>query len=308
MSSTSSASSPVPFEGDYSFVNVVTDGTWPDSWGKPPKTRKRITKQQLEMLEDLFRLHSHPSREERQMLAVKTGMELRSVTIWLQNKRQLVKKNAKASAEARSSASTPSSAGSPESAPQRITASPSPEDDMTRAPLLPRPSLDRVASLSEYPSPVRPVNSKSSEETQPLWNHMPSSPPTSPPPPVSTKAVSRVRSSNGVLHKTSGRPYPPLSRTASVDSATTCVSSTSTSRQRDTERAKYIKPSLTLEWACAQAAKRQVKEDDATHAIEDNVMIQRSLSQASTVTEPEDVSASPDEMQAALALCGLLHS
>lgn len=70
----STSASPTPFETEFSFVNVVTDGTWPDSWGKPPKTRKRITKEQLELLEGLFAKRSHPTREERQMLADKTGM------------------------------------------------------------------------------------------------------------------------------------------------------------------------------------------------------------------------------------------
>lgn len=297
----STSPSPASFETEFSFVNVVTDGTWPDSWGKPPKTRKRITKEQLELLEGLFAKRSHPTREERQMLADKTGMELRSVTIWLQNKRQLIKKNAKASAQDPSSSgsgsSTPTSASSP---PARATESPAPSEEerpTTRARA--RPSLDRVASLSEYPSPVRPITHKNtSQPEQPLLSHMPSSPPDSPPRPssaVPTRSSSRVRN----LHKTAGRPYPTLSRTASVDSAVTDVSSASSSttasssrRQREAERAKLVKPGMTLEWACAQAAKRPSHGDE----------------EMKPVVKEEDVEASSDEMQAALALCGLLNS
>lgn len=80
MAGTASTSSPATFDGDYSFINVVPDGnSWAD-WSKAPKTRKRITKDQLEMLEAHFRITSHPSREERQMLALKTGMYVPNVS------------------------------------------------------------------------------------------------------------------------------------------------------------------------------------------------------------------------------------
>ena len=74
MSTPPSSAAASPTDPNYAFVNVVTDGNWPDSMGKAPKTRKRITKTQLAMLEELFRQCSHPSREERQTLAAKTGM------------------------------------------------------------------------------------------------------------------------------------------------------------------------------------------------------------------------------------------
>jgi len=38
------------------------------------RTRKRFTKQQLVMLEDLFHRNSHPSREDREAVAKAGGM------------------------------------------------------------------------------------------------------------------------------------------------------------------------------------------------------------------------------------------
>ncbi|KAL4246282.1 Homeobox DNA-binding [Abortiporus biennis] len=52
------------------------------------RTRKRFTNSQLIMLEQLFHQCSHPSREAREALAKDAGLELRSVTVWFQNKRQ----------------------------------------------------------------------------------------------------------------------------------------------------------------------------------------------------------------------------
>lgn len=59
---------------NYSFVNLGTDGSWPDCWGKPPRPRKRISQAQLSQLEKLFARETHPTREERMYLANQIGM------------------------------------------------------------------------------------------------------------------------------------------------------------------------------------------------------------------------------------------
>ncbi|KAG8996539.1 hypothetical protein FRB94_008210 [Tulasnella sp. JGI-2019a] len=327
---TLATSSTASFDGDYSFVHVSAEGGWADCWGKPPKTRKRITKEQLDMLEDLFRTNSHPSREERQTIAVRTGMELRSVTIWLQNKRQLIKKNASKGSPSGTPApsipsrpSTPSvSASNPSDATRSRTLTPPAPCDSDNKPTIKlekRPSLECVASLSEHPTPGRDMAIKTEHEAQqPIWKHMPSSPLGSPPRPVSSRLLSRSRDSASVLRKAAGRPYPaPLTRTSSVDSAVTSVSAPSSRRNRETERASYLKPGYTLEWACAQATKRQVKEE----LIEEQVIkMEEETDGASSVACPvsspvsdatsrSEARSKPteDEMQAALALCGMLQ-
>ncbi|KAI8981340.1 hypothetical protein BD414DRAFT_419864, partial [Trametes punicea] len=54
----------------------------------PRRTRKRFTSQQLMMLEHLYHQASHPTREQREQLAKDAEIDVRSVTVWFQNKRQ----------------------------------------------------------------------------------------------------------------------------------------------------------------------------------------------------------------------------
>ncbi|KAI9569406.1 homeobox-domain-containing protein [Boletus coccyginus] len=175
------------------------------------RTRKRFTSVQLMMLEQLFHQSSHPTREEREAVAQAAGMEMKSVTIWFQNKRQTERKVAlhhatnqpteahraasfpiPSSSPSALSASTSSSATShPIRTPHTRTLSTShshsahahtPRRKIT--PPRPRPSLDRVATRSESRlppprTPTRPHNPRAS-----LWDNMPSSPlapPSSPP-------------------------------------------------------------------------------------------------------------------------------
>ncbi|THH33460.1 hypothetical protein EUX98_g746 [Antrodiella citrinella] len=59
---------------------------------KSKKPRHRMTNRQLEHLESLYQRSTHPSRQEKEALANKVGMDTRTVTIWFQNRRQLAKK------------------------------------------------------------------------------------------------------------------------------------------------------------------------------------------------------------------------
>ncbi|KAJ8472531.1 hypothetical protein ONZ51_g8459 [Trametes cubensis] len=55
----------------------------------PKRTRKRFTSLQLMMLEHLYHKASHPTREQREQLAKDAEIsDVRSVTVWFQNKRQ----------------------------------------------------------------------------------------------------------------------------------------------------------------------------------------------------------------------------
>ncbi|CCM02253.1 uncharacterized protein FIBRA_04336 [Fibroporia radiculosa] len=57
------------------------------------RTRRRFTNAQLMMLEHLYRQTTHPTRVQRDDLAKEGNMELRSVTVWFQNKRQTDRRN-----------------------------------------------------------------------------------------------------------------------------------------------------------------------------------------------------------------------
>ncbi|KAI0354722.1 hypothetical protein OH77DRAFT_1590471 [Trametes cingulata] len=61
-------------------ADVIVDG--------PKRTRKRFTSIQLMMLEHLYHKASHPTREQREQLAKEAEIDVRSVTVWFQNKRQ----------------------------------------------------------------------------------------------------------------------------------------------------------------------------------------------------------------------------
>ncbi|KAG2141041.1 homeobox-domain-containing protein [Suillus clintonianus] len=154
------------------------------------RTRKRFSTVQLMMLEQLFHRTSHPTREEREALASTAGMEIKSVTIWFQNKRQTERKVALHNAtnvsneDASSSPLTHGHASSSRHVHSRsvsISGLHTPRRRIT--PPRPRPSLDRVAARSESRlqpprTPTKPHNPHAS-----LWDNMPSSPlaPASPP-------------------------------------------------------------------------------------------------------------------------------
>ncbi|QRW15431.1 homeobox domain protein [Ceratobasidium sp. AG-Ba] len=83
---------PVPSDFASSTQMVVTlDGA--PSLRPSVKSRKRVTPHQLKHLERVFASETHPSRGSREELARDLGMELKSVTIWFQNKRQSIKRN-----------------------------------------------------------------------------------------------------------------------------------------------------------------------------------------------------------------------
>lgn len=137
------------------------------------RTRKRFTKQQLVMLEDLFHRNSHPSREDREAVAKAGGMEIKSVTIWFQNKRQTERKSA---AGNYGSLNIPHLAHQP---PSRRASSPT-FTNRSALTTSSRPSLDRVASRSELRPPAPRTPSKRLDPSATLWDNMPSSPITDP--------------------------------------------------------------------------------------------------------------------------------
>ncbi|KAI6012721.1 homeobox-domain-containing protein [Pisolithus orientalis] len=165
------------------------------------RTRKRFTSVQLVMLEQLYHRTSHPSREEREAVAQAAGMEMKSVTIWFQNKRQTERKVAlhhtanpsqtevhrpahaeRGSTSSHASSSCSTSLHSPRLFHSRKTSISSLHQKNT--PPRSRPSLDRVATQSESRLPPPRTPTKPRDPFASPWDNMPSSPlapPASPP-------------------------------------------------------------------------------------------------------------------------------
>ncbi|KAF8130637.1 homeobox-domain-containing protein [Boletus edulis] len=175
------------------------------------RTRKRFTSVQLMMLEQLFHQSSHPTREEREAVARAAGMEMKSVTIWFQNKRQTERK------ALHHATTQPTHAHAHRAAPFVISVytllavrlhvdinvwhrpgHPTPSALHTRTlstthvhtphrkitPPRPRPSLDRIATRSESRLPPPRTPTRPHDPYASLWDNMPSSPlapPASPP-------------------------------------------------------------------------------------------------------------------------------
>ncbi|KAJ7853548.1 homeodomain transcription factor [Mycena olivaceomarginata] len=142
------------------FINESTDAT-------TRRTRKRFTNAQLMMLEQLFHQNSHPSREQRESVARSANMEVKSVTIWFQNKRQTERRTTLASGRVLPTVIINSSRDS-----YSYSRPPSPHLHLRLAP----PSLDCVASRSELRAPAPRTPSRRHNPHAPLWENMPSSP------------------------------------------------------------------------------------------------------------------------------------
>ncbi|KAJ7472271.1 homeobox-domain-containing protein [Mycena galericulata] len=152
------------------------------------RTRKRFTNAQLTMLEQLFHQNSHPSREQREMCARSCNMEVKSVTIWFQNKRQTERRTTLASgrvpppviikhhhrrAPSPAPSHSPSMASAASSRSRSTTTSTSASSTSSASR---RPSLDCIASRSELRAPAPRTPSRRHDPRAPLWENMPSSP------------------------------------------------------------------------------------------------------------------------------------
>ncbi|KAM6498830.1 homeodomain transcription factor [Amanita muscaria] len=138
---------------------------------KIPRKRKRFTSAQLAMLETLFHRNSHPTREEREGVARTGAMEVKSVTIWFQNKRQTERRVAllNSTDTGRSLVTTTALAST-----SNRTHSP------TFSTASSRPSLDSVASRTELRTSTPHTPTRRRDLGGNLWDNMPSSPIASP--------------------------------------------------------------------------------------------------------------------------------
>ncbi|GJE85805.1 homeobox domain-containing protein [Phanerochaete sordida] len=142
-----------------------------------PLGRRRMGPEQLQALQSLYDVNTHPSKAQRTQLARELDLDIKAVNIWYQNKRRSMKKKLAAWREAESgtaSASTASPRMHPAFRPSpRYTldfVATSRERTDTRPPLRPRPPVARGADgcsdrLAAYDAPEN------------IYELIPSSPP-----------------------------------------------------------------------------------------------------------------------------------
>ncbi|KAF9256750.1 hypothetical protein L218DRAFT_1081220 [Marasmius fiardii PR-910] len=182
--------STIPISRSSSLTSVASDDA-----DAARSRRKRFSNVQTMMLENMYRHNPRPSRQERETLSKAGQLDIKSVTIWFQNKRQSERKSVSHRVEGNQLPNQRrTSSGS-----SRHSRSP-PVDQRSRSLPVPlsssfppavRPSLERVASRSELTQPPEPQTPKrrlctaTGQNNLPLWECMPSSPPLpleSPPP------------------------------------------------------------------------------------------------------------------------------
>ncbi|KAI9065940.1 hypothetical protein FKP32DRAFT_1756428 [Trametes sanguinea] len=157
----------------------------------PPATRKRLAPAQTSALVSVFEVKTHPSREERALLAAELGMELKAVNAWFQNKRRTLKKNCAGCGWSKGSL--------PENKHVR------PVNGLKALPRSESPiSLERVASSHELPYKPKPIfapralprvphtprrRAAAVDTSREIWEYLPSSPPTRPSSPGHAEAL-----------------------------------------------------------------------------------------------------------------------
>ncbi|KAH8094657.1 homeobox-domain-containing protein [Cristinia sonorae] len=183
--------------------STPSTGHTSDGGNSTKRTRKRFTNPQIIALEQVFHQTSHPTREQREAVASATGLELRSVTVWFQNKRQTERKNLLCYGPNFGKEPDdppvvfPMAHGTSAARPPSLTSNASYQRSIRHSihahrPQLSsqrRPSLDSVASRCERPqarpkTPTRlrtysspdPNHLGGTSSTSALWENMPSSP------------------------------------------------------------------------------------------------------------------------------------
>ncbi|EIW87026.1 hypothetical protein CONPUDRAFT_161643 [Coniophora puteana RWD-64-598 SS2] len=144
-----------------------------------PYIRRRVSPAQLNALQHLFEIKSHPTRQERNMLASEIGMDIKAVTTWFQNRRSAVKRRSHAWKE-----NVPFTDARSQKHAHRFDSKASRSSRIRSS-----ASLDQVAALSERPQPpsIAPSGTIASPVTpkkrrvgpaadKQLWEYMQSSP------------------------------------------------------------------------------------------------------------------------------------
>ncbi|KAJ7905027.1 homeodomain transcription factor [Mycena leptocephala] len=274
------------------FINESTDAT-------TRRTRKRFTNAQLMMLEQLFHENSHPSREQRESVARSANMEVKSVTIWFQNKRQTERRTTLASGRVPPPVIINTSRGNYQRAPSPVqsssmvrspsTASSASSASTTSTSASKRPSLDCVASRSELRPPAPRTPSRRHNPHAPLWENMPSSPLG---PHFSPPARDYVDFGNDQRTRTLEWACARRRLVGKAERGLALPVLTSDDEDTDVEPDEAVTPPSTWDDGDARWAvnsRRDAKKNEERTVV-------------SKPGEPDD-----DTMRAALALCGLMR-
>ncbi|KAJ7254660.1 hypothetical protein B0H12DRAFT_1233319 [Mycena haematopus] len=257
------------------------------------RTRKRFTNAQLMMLEQLFHQNSHPSREQRESVARSADMEVKSVTIWFQNKRQTERRMTLAGGRVPPTANTNSSRGdyprAPSPIPSPSVASSASSASTTSTSASRRPSLDCVASRSELRAPAPRTPSRRHNPHAPLWENMASSPVG---PQFSPPAHDYVEFGQDQRTRTLEWACARRRLKGKAERGLALPSLTSDDEDTDVESDEAVTPLST--WGDGDARWTSSAANNPTKSEEQGV--------AATPGEPDD-----DTMKAALALCGLMR-
>ncbi|KDQ12234.1 hypothetical protein BOTBODRAFT_56815 [Botryobasidium botryosum FD-172 SS1] len=262
--------------------------TLPMAVDSQPKTRKRISPAQLKKLEKMYKKDTHPSRDVREELSRQLNMELKSVTIWFQNKRQTMKR-----AALHTAATSINSGFLPSSSSSSRPHSPSP----------PPPALS-LPSPSNYPRPhLRPDDGPHSR--------------------FATDGAASEQHRR-LTQGRSAQPHPYLGQPPRAWGPSSSSSDDEPEEERERESgSEHSGAKRSLDWACAKtkpmatvttaaaAAARRTSADGGNGAAAPSYGNGSGSGSGGSASDSRsarwDRMSKKDEMDAALALCRLLH-
>ncbi|KAL1951492.1 hypothetical protein VTO73DRAFT_641 [Trametes versicolor] len=246
--------------------------------GSEKRARHKMTEPQLQRLEALYRANTHPDRQAKEDVAKETGMPLKTVLIWFQNRRQDRRRSkaaaaSKAAAQRAERAQAPK-ARKPSAAKARTSPGPprkKPKITVTATPTATPISIAQVQDAARQPSSqaTAPTVSSHADDLMDVDESSPSTAPTSVH--EGTKQMPRVpRSPSSSLDSSSSAgtgpdalwrfinvsppPPPPLPLPApsqrGAGSARRPFGNLQGQQQHVARRAD-------LEWACANSAFRR---------------------------------------------------
>ncbi|KAM5533969.1 hypothetical protein V8D89_012394 [Ganoderma adspersum] len=246
------------------------------------RPRHKMTDYQLQRLEELYRADTHPTRSAKEALAMEVGMNVKSVLIWFQNRRQDRSRKAKAIATpplTRNIRPSPLRAKpinlSKHASPLARNAAARARGAVAKGKPFPLPSSPRVAPSSNPSKETTPVTPQTVHQTSPLkgaYSHLrqPSSRPcrsTSPDTPRSEKRSPNLWKHLPPTPPSRGRkpPQRPSSSPTRGSPLKPLGDASNIVHVQATGRSE--KP--TLEWACANSAARR-KHGLAVYRDEDD--------------------------------------
>ncbi|KAF7303765.1 Homeobox domain-containing protein [Mycena indigotica] len=260
------------------------------------RTRKRFTNAQLRILEQLYHQNSHPSREQRETVARTAGMEVKSVTIWLQNKRQTDRRTILASGRV-----------PPPVIIQQYHRVPSPSTASSTSTKSRRPSLDSVASRSELGGLGPRTPSRRRDPHAALWETMESSPvgPQFSPPTTRDSDFVEFGKHTRTLEWACARKR--LARKAEREERRANPGLMTDDEDTDIEPTEAVTPPSTWgendpRWNSGGHTLDKKGDGIQRKEVEIVRVATPTLTPLPTIPEPDD-----DTMKAALALCGLMQ-